>query len=107
MLTRSGLVTGGQLGEPRGEWVRKVEYKQPTVDLDKIKETFMHAHIEFCIPDPLASKGKELQISDSSMKLRSDWNASSSTAVCQEAESTSNVKSFLQSCLKLIRDESA
>ena len=41
------------------------------------------------------------------MELRSDWNASSSTTVCQEAESTSNVKYFLQSCLKLIQDECA
>ena len=106
MLTHSGLVTGGEPTKPRGEWVRKVEDKQPTVDLDKIKETFMHAHTEFCIPNPPASKGKELQISDNAMKLRSDWNASSSIAVCQEVESTSNVKYFLQSCLKLIRDES-
>ena len=67
----------------------------------------MHAHIGFCIPDPPSSKGKEPQIPDKSMELRSDWNASTSTAVCQEAESTSKVKSFLQSCLKLIRDENA
>ena len=106
MLTRSGLVTGGQPTKPRGEWVQKVEDKQPTVDLDKIKETFMHACIEFCIPYPPASKGKEPQISNSAMKLQSDWNASSNTTVCQEVESTSNVKSFLQSCLKLIQDES-
>lgn len=107
MLTHSGLVTGGQPAKPRGEWIRKAKDKQPTVDLDKIKETFLHAHTKFCIPDPPASKGKELQISDNAMKLRSDWNASSSTAVCQEAESTSNVKSFLKRCLKLIWDESA
>ena len=39
------------------------------------------------------------------MELRSDWNASTSTTMCQEAKSTSKVKSFLQSCLKLIHDE--
>ena len=43
VLTRSGPVTGGQPSKPRGEWVRKVEDKQPIVDLDKIKEKFMHA----------------------------------------------------------------
>ena len=64
----------------------------------------MHAHIKFCIPDPSSSKGKELHISDRNMELRSDWNASTSTTVCQETKSTSKVKSFLQSCLKLIRD---
>ncbi|CAF4238918.1 unnamed protein product, partial [Adineta steineri] len=50
----------------------------------------MHARTKFWIPNPPASKGKELQISDNAMKLRSDWNASSNTTVCQEAESTSN-----------------
>ncbi|CAF4248723.1 unnamed protein product [Adineta steineri] len=69
---RSGLVTGGQPANPRGEWVQKPEDKKPTVDLDEIKETFMHARIEFCIPDPPASKDKELEISNSAMKLRSD-----------------------------------
>ena len=59
MLTRGGLVTGGQPTKPRGEWVRKVEDKKPTVDLDKIKETFMHACTKFYIPDLPLVKGKE------------------------------------------------
>jgi len=103
----SGMVTGGQPSKPIEEWVRKIEDKQPTVDLDKIKETFMHTHIGFCIPDPPSSKGKEFQYSDRNMELRSDWNNSTSTMVCQGAKCTSKVKSFLQSCLKLIRDENA
>jgi hypothetical protein len=53
------MVTGGQPTKPRGEWVRKVEDKQLTVDLDKVKETFMHARIGFFISDPPSSKGKE------------------------------------------------
>ena len=65
----------------------------------------MHAHIGFFIPNPPSSKGKELQISDRNMELQSDWNASTSIAVCQEVETPSKVKSFLQSCLKLIRNE--
>ena len=63
------MVTGGQPIKPRGECVRKAEDKKPTTDLDKIKETFMHAHTKFCIPDPTTSKGKELQILDNTMKL--------------------------------------
>ena len=105
VLMHSGMVTGGQPTKPRGEWVRKAEDKKPIVDLDKVEETFMHARIGFCIPDPPSSKGKELQILDRNMELRSDWNASTSIVMCQEAESTSKVKSFLQSCLKLIRDK--
>jgi hypothetical protein len=42
-VMRSGAVTGGQLAKPSGVLVRKAEDKQPIVDLDKIKETFMHA----------------------------------------------------------------
>ena len=82
MLTRSGLVTGRQSTKPREEWVRKVEDKQHAVDLDKIKETFMHTHTGFCIPDPPSAKGKQLQISNINMELRSDWNASTITVVC-------------------------
>ena len=41
-ITCSGTVTGGPLAKPRGAWVRKAEDKQPTVDLSKIKETFVH-----------------------------------------------------------------
>ena len=101
------MVTGGQLARPRGEWVRKAEDKKPAVDLDKVKETFMHTRTIFCIPNPPSSKGKEIQILDRNMELRSDWNASTSTTVCQEAESSSKVKSFLQSCLKLIHEKNA
>ena len=64
MLTHSGLVTGGQPAKPREEWVRKAKDRQPAVDLDKIKETFIHARTKFFIPDPPSSKGKELQISN-------------------------------------------
>ena len=91
--------------KPSGVWVQKEEDKQPTVDMDKVKETFMHACTWFCIPNLPSSKGKEPQIPDKSMELWSDWNNSTSTVVCQEAEPTSKIKSFLQSYLKLIRDE--
>ncbi|CAF4411488.1 unnamed protein product, partial [Adineta steineri] len=60
VLTRSGLVTSGEPAKPRGQWVRKAEDKQPAVELDKIKETFMHACTRFCIADPPLPKGKEI-----------------------------------------------
>ena len=41
------------------------------------------------------------------MELHSDWKASTIAATCQEVEPASNIKSFLQSCLKLIWDENA
>ena len=67
----------------------------------------MHASQEFCIPDPPSTKGKGPEVPDRSMGLHSDWKASMSFTVCQENEPTSNIKSFLQSCLKLIRDKNA
>ena len=69
VVTHSGTITGGQPTKLSGEWVRKVEEKQPTVDLDKIKETFVHNSTGFCILDPPSSKGKEPQIPDRSMEL--------------------------------------
>jgi hypothetical protein len=95
VVTRSGVVTIGQLAKPSGAWVRKAKDKQPTVDLSKIKETFMHASQEFCIPDPPSTKGKGPEVLDRSMEVRSDWKASTSFAVFQENEPTSNIKSFL------------
>ena len=51
VVMRSGTLTGGQLEKPSGAWVRKAEDKKPVIDLDKIKETFVHASTRFCIPD--------------------------------------------------------
>ena len=67
----------------------------------------MHASKEFCIPDPPLEKGKGPEIAGTSTELRSDWKASTSLAICEENELASNIKSFLRSCLKLIRDENA
>ena len=68
VVTHSHAVTGGQPTKPRGEWVRKEEDKQPAVDLDKVKETLMHARTRFCILDLPTSEGKEPQILDRSME---------------------------------------
>ena len=67
----------------------------------------MHANKEFFIPNQPSKRGKEPQVSDRSMELCGDWKASTSATTCQDKEPTSNIKSFLQSCLKLIRDENA
>ena len=107
VVMHSDAVTSGQPTKPSGAWARKIEDKQPAVDMDKIKETLVHASTKFCIPDPPSMKGKEPQVPDKSIGLRSDWKASTSTAVCQEIEPASNINSFLQSFLKLIRDENA
>ena len=69
VVTCSGTVTGGQPTKPSRAWVRKAEDKQLIVDLDKIKETFMHASIGFCMLDLPSMKGKEPQVLDRSMEL--------------------------------------
>ena len=98
--------------KPTGSWVQKVEEKQPVIDLHKIKETFVHTSKEFCILDPPSTKGKELEIGSTNTKLCSDWKASTSSVpftftTSKDNEPASNIKSFLQSFLKLIRDENA
>jgi len=107
VVTYSGAVTGGQPMKSNRSWVRKAEDKQPAIDLSKIKETFVNASKEFCMPNPPSSKGKELEVIDRSMELHSDEKASTSVAACREIEPASNIKSFLQGRLKLIRDENA
>lgn len=58
VVTRSGVVTGGQLVKPSGTWVQKVEEKQPAIDLSKIKDIFVHTNKEFCKLDPPLKKEK-------------------------------------------------
>jgi hypothetical protein len=116
VVTRSGMVTNDQQGKNttnmNGSWVRKAEEKKPVIDLHKIKETSVHASNEFRIPDPPTEKGKGPEKGSTSIELHSDWKASTSTTpftftISKENEPTSSIKSFLQSCLKLIRDENA
>ena len=114
VVTRSGVVTGCQQGKSTakltGSWVQKAKGKEPMIDLQKIKETFLHISKEFCIPDPPSVKGKGLEMGSTSTKLCSDWKASTSSTpftftASKENEPMSNIKSFLKSYLKLIRDE--
>ena len=91
VVTRSGAITVGQPVKPSGAWVRKAKDRKPAVDIDEIKETFVHASKEFCITYPLGRKGKEPQVPDRSMELCSDWKASTSATAFQEAEPTSNI----------------
>ena len=76
VVTRSGVVTGGQQGKstskPTRSWVWKAEEKQPAIDLHKIKETFVHTSKKFCIPDLPSAKGKGLEIGSTNTKLHND-----------------------------------
>jgi hypothetical protein len=112
VVTRSGGVTSGQqeksTAQPARSWVRKAEEKQLAIDLHKIKETFVHTSKEVCIPDLPFAKGRGLEIGSTNTELCSDWKESTSSVPftsSKENEPTSNIKSFLHSCLKLIRDE--
>ena len=62
VVMRSGVVTDSQQGKntakPTGSWVWKAEEKQLVIDLQKVKETFVHTSKEFCIPDSPSAKGK-------------------------------------------------
>ena len=91
----SGVVIGGQKMKPSGAWVRKAEEKQPTIDLNKIKDTFVNTSKDFCIPDPPLKKGKGPKIVGTSTELCSDWKASTGLVACQENEPASNIKCFL------------
>ena len=82
VVKHSGTMIGGQLAKSSATCVHKAEDKKPIVDLRKIKEIFMHASQEFCIPDPPSTKGKGPEVPNRSMELCSDWKASTSFAVC-------------------------
>ena len=114
VITRSGLATdGAQLGGAKQittEWVRKSTVKSPTFDLQKEKETFLQERRDFCDVVAFGSKtnykGREIAI----ISLRSDPFAGDDQQAFnikphEENESTGLVKSFLQSCLKFLRDE--
>jgi hypothetical protein len=95
VVIHSGAMIGGQQEMPTGAWVRKAEEKQPVIDLNKIKETFVHTSKKFCIPDPPSKKGKGPEIAGISTELHSDWKESTNSVACQENELASNIKYFL------------
>ena len=93
-------------------WVRRANVFLPIFDLKKQKETFKQVRGYFCEAGascsitPLRSEGL------ASIPLRSDYSAgeaqqSQDTRFSIENEPTLGVRSFLQSCLKLLRDDRA
>ena len=111
VVTCSGPVTVGQQGKsttkPPRSWVQKAEETQPMIDLHKIKETFVPTSKDFCTPDLPFAKGMGLEIGSTNTELRRDLKESTSSmpftfTASKKNEPASNIKSFLQSCLKLI-----
>ena len=116
VIMRSGLATdgiqSGGLKQSTAEWVRKSTAKSPTFELQKEKETLLQAQRDFYDVAAFGSKtnykGKEI----ASIPLCSDPFAGEDQQQLnirprEESESTGLVKSFLQMCLKLLRDEGA
>ena len=86
--------------------------KPPTFDLQKQKETCVQAKRELCDVPPLCSKDNDKGKGTMSIPLQSDPCAYVDQQLVvsgrhEEIESIGFVNSFLQSCLKLTRDERA
>ena len=114
VIMRSGWATDGaqKAGEkqPTTEWVQKSTMKPPIFDLQKEKKTFLQAQRDFCDLGASCSKTDDKRKGTARILLRSDPYAGEvqhqmSTRPYEESESTGLVRSFLQNCLKLLRDE--
>src|SRR5271156_5824801 len=95
VVTRSGASTelqnkGKQIAEP---WVRKTPEKIPSFDVRREKDTFMEARKDFADSSTSVS---------TTQKLRHQLQS-------QEAsfDQVSTLTSFLQSCMKLLRNQDA
>ena len=95
VVTRSGATTKVQTKEkqPNGAWVRKTPEKIPTFDVGREKETFMEAKKDFVDPStsvaPVQRHQQQLQSQEAS------------------TDKVSTLSSFLQSCMKLLRNQNA
>ena len=112
----SGLVTNGsQSGSAKKntkEWVWKSTVKPPIFELQKEKETFLQAWRDFCNAGASYSKTNAKGKGITRTPLQSDPFASEDQQRLNiipsvESEPTRLVRSFLQSCRKLLRDEQA
>jgi hypothetical protein len=95
VVTRSGVTTqvqnkGKQLEE---SWIRKTPEKTPAFDVGREKDTFMEARKDFADPRASASTTQQqwhqVQFQDTS------------------SDQVSTLTSFLQSCMKLLRNKNA
>ena len=90
VVTRSGATIDAQcqVKQPDEAWVRKAIEKTPAFDVRREKETFLEARQDFANPDlPAANKQhQQLQSQEDSQGQ------------------VSTLSSFLQSCIKLLRN---
>lgn len=96
--------------QPTMEWVRKSAMRLPTFDVQKEKETFLQARGDFTNTGASCSKAREQRNGTERIPLRSDpciTEFQHQARPYEENESMGIVKSFLQSCLKLLKDEKA
>ena len=116
VVMRSGLATdgaqSGSVKQPTVEWIQKSTVKPPTFKLQKEKETFLQARRDFYDAGASYSKTNEKGKGIASIPLQSDPFAGEdqqppNIRSSVESEPTNLVRSFLQSCLKLLRDELA
>ena len=113
-MTHSSVSTSGtsqEMEKTTGqEWVRKAPNKATPLDLQKNKQTFQEAKTFF--DDPMQSGSQVLpsrgvpQQTPCGLSTMETLQATTSGR-CDEDESTGSVQSFLQSFLKLMRNEQA
>jgi len=86
IMLRSGITTGDDKGKQPEEsvWVHKAPTKEPEFDLERTKETFMEAKKSFAEASTSSSKDKLEPEMDPSM-----------------------LTTFLETCIKLLRDSKA
>ena len=95
VVTRSGATTEAQNKEkqPDEAWVRKAPVKVPASNLEKEKETFMEAQKYF--------------VDSSTSVVPAQPHQQQSQPQEASIDKVSTLTSFLQSCLKLLRNQNA
>ena len=95
VVTRSGATRKVQNTEqqPYETWVRKAPEKVPTFDIEREKETFMEAKRDFATPSTSVAPAQQHQQRSQTQEALTD--------------KVSTLSSFLQSCLKLLRNQNA
>ena len=95
VVTRSGATTHPQDTEtqPADARVRKAPVKIPAFDITRERETFMEVKKDFAGPSTSVAPAQPQQLSSRPQEAPRD--------------NVSTLSSFLQSCLKLLRDQDA
>ena len=95
VVTRSGATTHVQNTEKQSieAWVRKTSENIPAFDVDREKETFMEARRDFDDPGTSVATTQQHQQQSHSQEASPDQ--------------VSTLTSFLQSCMKLLRNKNA